>query len=89
MEPASSYVQEQQAHAARDDMTDYFHIGTKVDSIVVPGSSALEGGDKHAKIAVLNATGHIEFLFSDTTADLIINELRNRQQSRLLQKPQS
>jgi triacylglycerol esterase/lipase EstA (alpha/beta hydrolase family) len=75
MEPGSSYVQQQQQFARCDDTTKYVHIGTNVDSIVVPGSSALKGGSQHIKTAVLDATGHVEYLFSDATADLLIDEL--------------
>ncbi len=77
MEPSSPYVRQQQERAAADDRTDYVYIGTHVDSIVIPTSSALEGGARQARRAMLNATGHIEFLFSDATADLIIDELRD------------
>jgi len=77
MEPGCSFVRQEQEQAARDDTTEYFHIGSKVDGIVIPNSSALAGGGRRVRTAVLEATGHIEYLFSDATADLIINGLKN------------
>lgn len=75
MEPSSPFVQELQRLALNDDRTEYVHIGSRVDSIVVPYSSSFEGRGQHTKNILLEATSHIEFLFSDETADLLIEEL--------------
>jgi hypothetical protein len=72
MRPKSAFVRGQQESSDKDDDTKYFHIGTKVDSIVIPNSSAIAG---KGKTAMLEATGHIAYLFSDRTADLLIEEL--------------
>jgi triacylglycerol esterase/lipase EstA (alpha/beta hydrolase family) len=77
MEPGSPFVRGQQGQACLDDATEYFHIGSRVDSIVIPNSSALEGKGRRVKTETLNATGHIELLFSDEAADLIIDELKS------------
>jgi len=54
--------------------TCYYHIANRVDHMVRPSSSA-EGPADHEKV-VLDATGHIGYLFSSRVSDSIIKKLQ-------------
>ncbi|WP_098038857.1 esterase/lipase family protein [Estrella lausannensis] len=75
MFPGSDFVKQQQEWAAHDQTTDYYHIATKTDLIILPMDSAKRGGSPGDKLKVdtLDATGHVGYLFSDKAADLVID----------------
>lgn len=75
MEPGSAFVCRQQELASSDDSTQYCHIGSAVDSIVLPPASSFQGGSRQTRTVEFEDTGHIELLFSDAAADLLIEEL--------------
>lgn len=80
MYPESDFVKKQQEQAALDNETNYYHIGSKTDSIVQPVISAYEGGVPLHKLKTdtLDATDHGSLLLSDTTADLILKYLHDQ-----------
>lgn len=80
MHPKSDFVRGLQDEAMRDETTRYFHIGSKCDYVIRPLVSALEGRGKKTETAMLDATGHISYLFSDKTADLVISYLKNKEE---------
>lgn len=71
----SPFASQLQLEAEKDMVTHYYHIGTKVDKIVIPSSSSIASKSKLAKSDMLETTGHIGFLFSNQAIDLIIKEL--------------
>lgn len=71
----SEFVKDLQRHAKQDRTTQHYHLGTRVDHIVFPTSSAYEGCGLRSKTYTLDATGHVSFVFSDEAADLILESL--------------
>lgn len=80
MYPDSPFVKAQQERASQDTETNYYHIGSNTDLVILPNSSAHAGAAPNAKLDTLDCTGHVGYLFSDTTADLLINYFKTQEQ---------
>lgn len=80
MFPNSSLINEQQEWAAKDSKTNYYHIGSDVDIIILPNSSAQKGGSPHnnTRVELVETAGHAGLLFSDYTGDLLVDYVNNR-----------
>lgn len=80
MYPGSDLIKEQQESARNDTETNYYHIGSNVDLVILPNRSAHRGAAHGAKLDTLERTGHIGYLFSDTAADMLIDYLQTQDQ---------
>lgn len=80
MLPNSEFVCRLQQAASTDQVTEVVHIATKTDLLVRPVVSALGVNGPHSSIRIQNATGHIHYLFSPTTAGLLEEALRDTRQ---------
>jgi pimeloyl-ACP methyl ester carboxylesterase len=83
MQPNSELVSRLQQAASADQATEYIHIATKADMMVRPVVSALGASGPRSSTRVLNATGHIQHLFSPATAGLLEESLRDVRQDPL------
>lgn len=85
MRPGSDFVKKQQALASLDNETDYYHIATKVDLVILPMDSAKRGGSpkSNVKVDTLDATGHVGYLFSDKAADLVVDYFKEKDRKAL------
>lgn len=80
MFPESAYLKNQQDLASKDTETNYLHIGSSVDFVILPNRSAYHGGAPASKTQaeVLDITGHVAYLFSDGAADLVIDYFKSK-----------
>jgi len=69
----SEFVKNQQKNAALDNHTHYFHIASKCDYVIRPLVSAVQGNAPHTEKEWLDGTGHVSYMFSDKTADLVVD----------------
>ncbi len=76
MEYRSPYVQGLQVKANADEKVNYFHIATKTDLIIIPDVSAVSSFAKKQSVAWLETTGHVGYLFSFTTGQLLLNKIK-------------
>ncbi len=83
--PNSAFITSLQAKLNADTETKYHLIGSKVDLIIIPRKSAIEKGlCAHAETTLLEKTPHAGLLFSDTAADIVVNDiLKANEQVRL------
>lgn len=73
MKPFSDFVTELKKNASEKEVeTKYLHMHSEVDFVIWPRESAKHSGSKNATSKLLNATGHVPFLFSDTAANSAI-----------------
>lgn len=73
MKPLSDFVTELKKKASEnEDNTKRLNMYSEVDFVIWPRESAKHGGSKNAISKLLNATGHVPFLFSDTAANSAI-----------------
>jgi len=75
MLPGSPLIEKQQEIAATDTETNYLHIGSRADHVVIPEGSAYWGSAPNTEIVTLDATGHGGMLFSDTVGDILVSHL--------------
>jgi pimeloyl-ACP methyl ester carboxylesterase len=90
MRPNSKLTTLLQTKAKQDTSTQYRQIGSKTDCIILPRKSATNADESSTvKNYVLEATGHIGYLFSDTAADITISEVKETENEVLKEAQQS
>jgi triacylglycerol esterase/lipase EstA (alpha/beta hydrolase family) len=72
----SSFIQQLHRQASLDEETHHIRIGTRTDCIIRPPRSALGGKAKKIETLLLEKTSHIGYLFSDISADHVLDTLK-------------
>jgi hypothetical protein len=73
----SPFVLDLQEKAARDSNCDFHAVSTQVDAVVMPNiSEERVKGNVPVSVNRLEATGHVGFLFSDASAEYILEKVK-------------
>lgn len=80
MTPHSSLITRLKKQANEHTSAKQYHVGTKVDLIILPRESATDkANEQDTETITLDVTPHAGYLFSDTAADIVAKEVLNVQ----------
>lgn len=74
MKPKSTLIQELEEALSKDEMIDWYHIGTRTDQLVIPHTSSY-GYQEKAHRFLLEDIGHVTMLFSPRVASRLTSWL--------------
>ncbi len=80
MERKSEYLMKLNEQLQDETKTQFYHIATKTDQIVIPGHSALRGSCPENEF-LFEDLGHASLLFSSRVADLLVHWLKKEDYS--------